>query len=570
MHPAQPGSHDAGTKIFPPLNNGMIALLLTILLVGLYLRCQQWSMQVLLDDEWHAVHKLLSSGYAEIARSFGIADYSIPLTIFYKALAGTVGLNEWLMRAPMLAAGMAAPIAFTFWSIRRFDSIAVAVLAWLLATSPMLVIFSRMARPYALIFLLVPCALYFAYRWWYENRSAFLFAYAATAILASYLHLLMAIIVLAPFAWFWASEVRARLGGMPGAKNWVARLIAGATLIGVPLLLLLLPPLLADFTALTAKAGQSEIDQHLFTEAGFLISGSKYAGVTALIWVLACLGGWRLFLNHSRPTGYVLFALGLFHLALFMAKPAWLQHGIVYVRYNIAFLPFFLLAVAFGIAEIARRIFASRNLQWTFASVAGIALVSGSMLIPTTFAKSSHGLHTLFTAHADPARNRAGIVIDRMVLSRFWQSQVQTITGEHETIGVAPWRFETPLSPLPVLERTSSRRVLPAFISGYCTNVRHGETAPNQTVSMRNAVYPGEHASMRAQGIAILVWQKRWMKEEDREWVMREHGPFAGSLFDRYPGCEEKIRAEFGPPVYEDEWLAAFRVNPQPDGRAAR
>jgi hypothetical protein len=39
--------------------------------------------QIVLDDEWHAIHKL-SSSYSNIFRSFGYADHSIPLTILYR------------------------------------------------------------------------------------------------------------------------------------------------------------------------------------------------------------------------------------------------------------------------------------------------------------------------------------------------------------------------------------------------------------------------------------------------------------------------------------------------------
>lgn len=62
---------------------GLIALL------AAGLRLQQLSIQWLMDDEWHALHKLLSgAGYADIASSFGSADYSIPLTLLYRLLLG--------------------------------------------------------------------------------------------------------------------------------------------------------------------------------------------------------------------------------------------------------------------------------------------------------------------------------------------------------------------------------------------------------------------------------------------------------------------------------------------------
>ena len=49
-----------------------------------FLRAQQLGRQVIIDDEWHAIHKLLASGYGGILTSFGQVDHSIPLTLFYK------------------------------------------------------------------------------------------------------------------------------------------------------------------------------------------------------------------------------------------------------------------------------------------------------------------------------------------------------------------------------------------------------------------------------------------------------------------------------------------------------
>ena len=515
-------------------------------------------MQVLLDDEWHAIHKLQSAGYRDIATSFGVADYSIPLTLFYKALADTVGLNEWLMRMPMLASGIIAPVFLVRWAAHRFERTTVIAIAWLLAISPMLVIFTRMARPYAIIALLVPCALFFAYRWWQDGRWRDLFAYAVCAIFAAYLHLLMAIIVLSPLLWFFLSGIRSATCRPAHGRRWVSRIFVAAAAIGIPLLCLLLPPILTDFGALSAKAGQSEIDALFFPEAAFLLAGSQFLPIVVLFFALGAIGLTCLLRKHRRQTAYVLFAFGLFQAALFLARPAWLQHGIVYVRYNIAFLPFLLIAVAVGITETSRIVAVGRfAFRWLAAGVAA-ALAFGSMLTSTTIDTSSYSLHTYFIAHADLERNRAHIVVNKMTISPFWRIHAKTLTRDNEIIGFAPWRFETPISPLPILERASMRRVLPAFLTGFCAEARFGETSPTSRTRMINAIYPGMATESHGRRATILVWQKTWMSPDEKEWVMRAHGPFAGPAFEAFPACEAKIRAEFGQPVYEDEWLVAF------------
>ena len=68
--------------------------LLGAVLVGAALRAYQLPGQILVDDEWHALHKAIHSSYAEILTSFGAADHAIPITLYYKLATDTVGLSE--------------------------------------------------------------------------------------------------------------------------------------------------------------------------------------------------------------------------------------------------------------------------------------------------------------------------------------------------------------------------------------------------------------------------------------------------------------------------------------------
>src|SRR5437763_17098071 len=80
--------------------------------LAVWLRTYGITIQVVIEHEWHALHMLMSSSYWEIFRTFGLADHSIPLTLFYKAMADTVGLAEGRLRLPQAAAGIAlVPLA---------------------------------------------------------------------------------------------------------------------------------------------------------------------------------------------------------------------------------------------------------------------------------------------------------------------------------------------------------------------------------------------------------------------------------------------------------------------------
>ena len=83
-------------------------LWLLAVLAGAALRLYQIRDQVLVDDEWHALHALLAGGPLDVLLSFGASDHSIPLTLYDVLLERTVGLSELGMRLPSLVAGIAA------------------------------------------------------------------------------------------------------------------------------------------------------------------------------------------------------------------------------------------------------------------------------------------------------------------------------------------------------------------------------------------------------------------------------------------------------------------------------
>src|SRR5271169_5165996 len=172
-------------------------------LIGAYLRLDQILSQVLIDDEWHAVHEVLQRTPAAMLVDFGWADYSIPLGILDWYEARWFGLSEIVLRAPMLACGLATLVVLPLYVARRVGRATAAVFAVLLAISPLLVIYSRMARPYAITLLLGWIA-HGAFARYYASARGHApagFVYAVTAALASWLHPIAGPFVLAPLLW---------------------------------------------------------------------------------------------------------------------------------------------------------------------------------------------------------------------------------------------------------------------------------------------------------------------------------------------------------------------------------
>ena len=79
---------------------------LIIILIGSYLRLDQFAQQVLLDDEWHVVHQLLKGNAGYLFQTFSRADFSVPLALLYWLQLQLFGLSEAGMRWPMMLAGI--------------------------------------------------------------------------------------------------------------------------------------------------------------------------------------------------------------------------------------------------------------------------------------------------------------------------------------------------------------------------------------------------------------------------------------------------------------------------------
>ena len=177
--------------------------LIAALVIGAWLRLDQITAQVLLDDEWHLVHQITYYPPTRIASTFGAADYSIPLALFNWEWMHWLGVSELSLRMPMLVAGLLTVVILPLGLRDKIGERTIALFALLLALSPFLVSYSRIARSYALT---LP-AIYVAY-WLFErvnNGNVIRWKpRSATAFCAgsSYGHILL------PVPWWWRPSSR--------------------------------------------------------------------------------------------------------------------------------------------------------------------------------------------------------------------------------------------------------------------------------------------------------------------------------------------------------------------------
>jgi hypothetical protein len=534
---------------------------------GVWLRLDQLASQLLLDDEWHAVYRVVHDAPASVFLDFGHSDSSIPLTLLYLFESHAFGLSEIGMRWPLVAAGIATLVLFPGYAARHVGRAEALLFAALLAISPLLYFFSRTARPYALTLLLVYAA-HVAFRHYAAGtrRGRWALAlYAACATLAAWLHPVAVPFVVSPFvppAW-----TLLRSASSATRKAALLRLAAPALAAGVPMTALLLPPLLAHPESLALKSGIDlpRVDTLIGVWYAWFGTGST---VALLICGAFAVAGAPVVWRRLPEAGSMLAGVALCVLMIVATRPAWIHNPLTFGRYLLPILPLLLLSTACGAARVGQTVSAAIAARRAIPAVAGacgagvaaiplLALAATTPLSPVLVHPNDNSLHAVY--QFDFRRDHDPIVtfMDGIPLSPWWASLADRPAGSI-TVAVAPFPTESVGSDAPRWQRLSRQRVLSGFLTLLCASARANEVPDDARFRFRNAVHLGNDAALAAHGIDFVVWQKPY------RYVA--HGIDAQVGVDVAP-CATALTARFGLPVYEDEWLTVYR--PRDRGRGA-
>jgi hypothetical protein len=520
--------------------------------VGAFLRVDQFGTQVLIDDEWHAVHQILRRGPGALFLDFGFSDYSIPLGIYDWTLAWCCGLTETAMRLPMLLAGLATLVLFPLYIARRFSWPVATVFATLLAISPLLILYSRMARPYALTLLFSWTAQVAFQRHVAGARgSAWGITYCMATTLATWLHPIVAPFVLAPFL---LATMRLRTLTTGERHTHWRRLAQIAVPTATAISLLLLPPLLANPISMTLKGGVDAPTLATLVGVWYAWLGTPSTAVVLGCLALATVGAgtvWR-----TLPEGRAaLLGIALTLLAIVASRPMWSFVPLTVARYLLPFLPLLLLAVTVGAAGLAAWWVSwlpgiGRPLRTMVALLPCLALASQSPLAPTLRRPNAQTLHLAYHFDFRPERNAYLPQMATIPLSPFWRELGARAPGSTR-VAVAPFYFESYDWDAPRWEEQSGQTVVPGFLTGLCVEQRWGEVPPDRRYTLRNAVHLGDRPQLIARGIEFVVWQKPYLQMRNGRAV-----PIGGDT----AWCERIVAQTFGPPVFEDDTIMVFHV----------
>ena len=525
---------------------------------GIALRLDQLTSQLLLEDEWHAVYRVVHDTPAAIFLDFGHSDSSIPLTLLYFAESRAFGLSEMAMRWPLILAGVATLVLFPCYAARRVGWGEALVFAALLAISPLLFFFSRTARPYALTLLAVYVA-HVAFRRYVEApapRRSDAVLYTSSAALAAWLHPVAAPFVVAPFvlaAWRWLHSAREQ------TRPAFVRLATLALATAIPMAVLLLPPLLAHPESLSLKSGVDLPRADTILGAWYHWVGTGSTPAAVLCAALAIAGApvvWRR-LPEARS---ILAGAALCALAIVATRPAWIGNALTLARYLLPLLPLVLLAIACGALRIGRAIATGVTRggpRLANGIVAGLAaapiLVLGvtTPLRPVLFYPNGNSLHLLYAFDFRPERNPVIAHMAAIPLSPWWATLAARPRASL-AIAVAPFPTESAGWDAPRWQRLSQQRILSAFLTPLCASPRANEVPDDARFAFRNAVHLANVAELAARGVDYVVWQKPY------RYVARGLDVPVGA---DVAACGAAFAPRFGAPEYEDDGLAVYRVS---------
>jgi len=534
-----------------------VILALAIMGVAAYLRINQLGDQILIDDEWHAIHALLRLDYAGIFLSFGHADHSIPFTLLFKFLSETVGLSEWRMRIWPLLGGLATVAVIPALCRPWLRASEAWLLATLLAISPILIHFSRYVRPYALTVPLTFVAMIALWRWWHDSNRRWAVIFVPTAVLAGWMHPLTLLFTGGALLWFGLVALKdlLRHSDMTGLMKIVPVGLMTVAFSSA----LVLPPLLADPHSMAAKTGVDHLRWDTVVWAWELVTGTAHWGMASLMLALAAVG-LAVALKRDRSfVSYWFFITALAALVLNLLNPAWFFHALVPVRYLSVALPMVLALIAIGFVTTLRWL-NQFNPAYISGGVTAVALVlwlagliaSGPLLVTygqlNQFAGAARYHHDY-----DFEQNAYVQALEQIEVPDIYNTMANE-SGEWVLIE-APWSFESHSTPLVYFQREHQMPIKIGMMTGLCADQFYGEF-PYQDANRR----------WRFKNFVHLADLPNAWTDQNRFVVLNTQSPYPDiPLPDDIQGCVEHFSETWGPPWYEDKQRVIYRLPAEPE-----
>jgi hypothetical protein len=319
------------------------------LAIGTALRLHDLAAQLPISDEWHGLTAAGSSSYRELATLMTVGATSIPYNLYLRWLLEGIGWSEWTIRMPSLVAGIAT-VALAPLLLRRVIGERAALLAGgLLAVSPVLVFYSRYARPYSLVVLCVLVALVACRSWLATGSRRAAAALVAAGVFAAWLHVLELRILATCLAFaVLAKLAERRFASLAVAVSWRS-LVVTSLAAACAAAALLAPAALSTGERLFQVIGENHPTVETLGAALALLAGVDHRAAALVVAPLALWGFERLVRQDVRFAALLgAVTLGCVG-AIFVARPDESDVAQVFARYSIPLVPVGAIAVAMGV-----------------------------------------------------------------------------------------------------------------------------------------------------------------------------------------------------------------------------
>ena len=488
-------------------------------LAGTALRLWNLRDQILGGDETHAIRAALNFPLSKILVTYQVTDNCIPLTAFYKLfMIGGGHPGEMLFRLPVLLCGLAALLAMPAAFEGRLSHGTVLVYRWLLAISPGLVLYSRIARSYMPMVLFSFGAVMAFEAWWRTRSHKSGAAYVILGALAVWFHLGAGPIVAAPFLFAAIDALVRRENFGKDLRDLVFLGLALTTAFA----LFLVPALASLLEVVTGKHIEQSILGSTVLDVLRLQAGTAWGWLAVLFWLVVLAGMALLFRRDRRLALYTVTVVAGHVVGLLILSPFGLASPVIFGRYLLPVLPFVLLWAANAFLPVSVLLL--------------LALLAGGPFADPDFRRTSFLHHNDFVGF-----HRARPPVSRDAVPAFYR-------GLHgETVVEFPWFLAWDANRTFYLYQevhrgrvmvSSPQRLL--FVS---------------PLALRNAVAPETGAICRSGGRYLIV-HRNPAREEDR------FGPIDPSirrlLRESAAAFGDRLKKQWGPPAYADPVLRAW------------
>ena len=519
-------------------------------ILGAFLRIYLLPDQIILDDEMHALHALANHSYLFICTHFFPQNISTPLALIYKATGDMIGLNEFTMRLPTLLTGIAIIIVLPLFLKGILNASSALICAYLLAISPILINYSRIARPYSIVVFLVMVSIFSFYRWLLENKTRWALTFVISSILSLYFHFLCAPAIFATGAFGLLKSIR-KSNRTQGNPQILYIFIMGCViLIGISILVS--AQFWSSSGVLLGKTGGGHISIATIKHGLVLMLG---IGNNMLLYMVIAgiLAGVVIVFKRNRGFAlFLIFVIAFQALSIMIICPSKVQYGHIFARYNLWSVPLFLLFLSVSLNSLKLPVTTwLRTPIFLLTNAIILSLLFFMGPIPKIYYTPNNFLNSNIFTDIEIAPEFTRYGLNRGRISSFYMHLGKS--DQPFSIVETLWYFMSPYNRLPIYQRFHRKNVVIGFVSTLVKRYTKSEVNldDRQRYSFKHFVDVTKKENVLGRGVRYIILHKN---------IQNEPCLHLNKTAIDVTSVILQLNADYGDPVFEDRDIMVFSV----------